>query len=47
MFRKEFKAAYQEVYHYSLSDDEIDRNIFLDENRSSAGYGRFTRDAGK
>jgi iron complex transport system substrate-binding protein len=43
-FRKEFKAAYQEVYHYSLSDDEIDRNIFLDANRLSAGYDRFMRE---
>ena len=43
MFRKEFKAAYREVYHYSLSDDEIDRNIFLGENRFSVGYERFVR----
>jgi ABC-type Fe3+-hydroxamate transport system substrate-binding protein len=42
-FRKEFKAAYGEAYHYTLSDDEIDRSIFLDANRLSAGYDRFVR----
>ncbi len=43
LFRNEFKSVYQEIYHYDLSDDEIDRNIFLNENRRSAGYERFVR----
>jgi iron complex transport system substrate-binding protein len=42
-FRGEFKAAYEEVYRYSLSDDEIDRSIFLKENLASRGYERFAR----
>jgi iron complex transport system substrate-binding protein len=41
--RNEYKKTYQEVYHYIISDDEIDRAIYLEENRYSAGYGRFER----
>jgi iron complex transport system substrate-binding protein len=41
--RDEFKETYQEVYHYRLSNDEIDRTLFLKENSLSAGYGRFAR----
>jgi iron complex transport system substrate-binding protein len=41
--REEYKETYQEVYHYSISDNEIDKAIYLDENRQSAGYDRFIR----
>ena len=35
--RDEYRETYQEVYHYAISDDEIDRAIYLDENHHSAG----------
>ena len=41
--REGYKETYQEVYHYAISDDEIDKAIYLDENRLSAGYDRFLR----
>ncbi len=41
--RDEYKETYQEVYGYAISDDEIDRAIFLQENLASAGYERFMR----
>lgn len=41
--RDEYRQTYQEVYHYAISDDEIDKAIYLEENRSSAGYDRFAR----
>ncbi len=41
--REEYRETYREVYGYAISDDEIDRAIFLKENFSSAGYARFQR----
>jgi iron complex transport system substrate-binding protein len=41
--REEYKETYQDVYHYAVSDDEIDKAIYLEENRHSAGYERFIR----
>lgn len=41
--RDQYKETYREVYHYAISDDEIDKAIYLDENRHSAGYDRFAR----
>jgi iron complex transport system substrate-binding protein len=41
--RDEYKETYREVYHYAISDDEIDKAIYLEENRLSAGYDRFAR----
>ncbi len=41
--REQFKATYQEIYHYAISDDDIDKAVFLKENISSAGYERFVR----
>jgi iron complex transport system substrate-binding protein len=41
--REEYKETYREVYHYAISDDEIDKAIYLEENRLSAGYDRFAR----
>jgi len=41
--RAEYKETYQEVLHYALSDDDIDRAIYLNENSHSAGYERFMR----
>jgi iron complex transport system substrate-binding protein len=41
--RNELKETYQEVYRYELSDDEIDRTLFLKENMLSVGYDRFAR----
>jgi len=43
--REEYKETYQEVYHYSPSDDEIDKAIYMKENLQSAGYERFMRQA--
>jgi iron complex transport system substrate-binding protein len=40
-FRDDFKRAYRDAYHYSVSDRELDDMIFMNENRSSAGYLRF------
>ncbi|HEY3309117.1 MAG TPA: ABC transporter substrate-binding protein [Desulfuromonadaceae bacterium] len=42
-FRDECKETYREVYRYDLSDNEIDKAIFLQENLSSKGYNRFVR----
>ncbi|WP_333879045.1 ABC transporter substrate-binding protein [Methylobacter sp.] len=39
--RLAFKDAYRDVYRYSLSDHEIDRALFIEENGKSEGYGRF------
>jgi iron complex transport system substrate-binding protein len=44
--RDEYKREYWDVYHYAISDDEIDRLINLKENSQSAGYQRFSRQAG-
>ena len=41
--RDEYKETYREVYRYAISDDEIDKAIYLEENRLSAGYDRFAR----
>jgi iron complex transport system substrate-binding protein len=41
--REEYKQDYWDVYHYAISDDEIDKAIYLDDNRQSAGYKRFER----
>jgi ABC-type Fe3+-hydroxamate transport system substrate-binding protein len=41
--RDEFKETYWDVYHYPISDDEIDKAIYWEENRFSAGYERFER----
>ena len=41
--REKYKETYQEIYHYAISDDEIDKAIYLEENRHSAGYERFVR----
>jgi hypothetical protein len=41
--RTEYKKTYAEVYHYSVSDDEIDRTLYLKDNLQSAGYERFAR----
>ena len=41
--REEYREVYEEVYRYAISDDEIDRAIYLGENRLSAGYDRFVR----
>ncbi len=44
--RAEYKETYWGVYHYGVSDDEIDKAINLEENRRSAGYDRFVRQVG-
>jgi iron complex transport system substrate-binding protein len=44
--RDEYKQQYWDVYHYAISDDEIDKIIYLNENSHSAGYERFSRQAG-
>jgi iron complex transport system substrate-binding protein len=41
--RNMFKSIYQDVYHYSISDDEIDDALFVKENLASAGAERFVR----
>lgn len=39
-----FRWSYQDIYGYTLSDDEIDEIIRLDKNRGSVGFGRFARE---
>ena len=41
--REEYRETYQEVYHYAISDDEIDKLLSPEENRHSAGYDLFVR----
>jgi iron complex transport system substrate-binding protein len=41
--RDEYKQDYWDVYHYAISDDEIDKAIYLKDNWQAAGYGRFSR----
>jgi iron complex transport system substrate-binding protein len=40
--RDEYRDTYRDVYHYAISDDKIDKAIYMGENRHSAGYERFT-----
>jgi ABC-type Fe3+-hydroxamate transport system substrate-binding protein len=44
--RDEYKQQYRDVYRYAIGDDEIDRRLDLKENGQSAGYERFSRQAG-
>ncbi len=39
------RAHYQESYGYTLSDDEIDNLLRVDENKDAPGYGRFMKAA--
>lgn len=39
--RDEFREIYKNIYHYDITEEEIDRAIFLRENLGSAGYERF------
>jgi len=41
MTRAAYWQAYAQVYHYDLTDDEIDHALFFEENGASAGYERF------
>lgn len=41
MTREAYREAYNQVHHYELSDEEIDRALFFSENKASAGYDRF------
>ncbi|MGO8845836.1 MAG: ABC transporter substrate-binding protein [Methylocella sp.] len=43
MTRAAYREIYAQVYHYDLSDEEIDDALFLKENAGSAGYDRFAR----
>jgi iron complex transport system substrate-binding protein len=45
--RQEYRECYRDLYHYKISEDEIDRAIYLPENMRSAGYERFVREADK
>jgi iron complex transport system substrate-binding protein len=42
-FRSKFAATYREFYGYEISDAEIDKTIWLNENSSSSGFDRFAR----
>ncbi|MDR3261368.1 MAG: ABC transporter substrate-binding protein [Tannerella sp.] len=44
LLRQKYREFYQEVYHYTLSDAEIDQSVFVEENRLSAGYERFRQE---
>jgi iron complex transport system substrate-binding protein len=46
LLRNEYKQDYWDVYHYAISEDEIDKAIYLNDNRQAAGYERFARSAG-
>jgi iron complex transport system substrate-binding protein len=41
--RAEMRAAYRTLYNYDLTDADIDRILWLDVNRTSAGYDVFAR----
>ncbi len=43
--RAMYKQTYLDLFQYRLSDDEIDRTIYLKENLQSNGYERFKRKA--
>lgn len=43
--RAKYKQTFWELFQYQLSDDEIDRAIYVKENLQSQGYERFTRQA--
>jgi iron complex transport system substrate-binding protein len=43
--RAKYKQTFWELFQYQISDDEIDRAIYVKENLQSLGYGRFTRQA--
>jgi iron complex transport system substrate-binding protein len=43
--RAKYKQAFLELFQYQLSDDEIDRAIYVKENLQSQGYERFARQA--
>jgi iron complex transport system substrate-binding protein len=43
--RTEYRETYRDVFHYALSEGEIDKAIYLKENLQSAGYERFAREA--
>lgn len=42
--RTGYRAAYRDIYGYELSEDEIDQQLFVKENLTSAGYERFSRE---
>ncbi|XSG84434.1 MAG: ABC transporter substrate-binding protein [Methylohalobius sp. ZOD2] len=42
-FRSQFQQTYRTVYDYPLSEDQIDRAIYADANRQSAGFDRLLR----
>jgi iron complex transport system substrate-binding protein len=43
--RAKYKQTFLELFQYQLSDDEIDRAIYVEENLQSQDYERFTRQA--
>lgn len=42
-FRKKISETYKAFFNYTLSDDEIDKTLALDENGLSFGFSRFAR----
>ncbi len=44
-FRELLRDHYLEAYGYRLSDEEIDELLRLDQNRETAGYARFRKNA--
>jgi len=44
--RNAYRSTYRDVFHYALSDDEIDEALFMKENAGSAGYERFAGEGG-
>lgn len=45
--RESLREHYREAYQYSLSDDEIDELLSVEQNSESAGYTRFMRQQGQ
>lgn len=41
--RQQFSEVYQTFYGSSVSDDELDRSLRIEENAASFGYARFSR----
>jgi iron complex transport system substrate-binding protein len=42
-FRAEIRAAFDDLFAYRISDDEIDQVLRFDLNKDAAGYDQFLR----
>ena len=45
--RAEMRDAYRTFFHYAATDDDLDRVLQMNDNRTSANYDRFARNAAR